>query len=507
MLVSFKQKNMYSFFKDRKNIYLLVIFLIYAIIYCSISLVNHYNFRTSGWDLGLFNNAMYDYLHFQWNETTLLFPNYYFDNTLGDHFSLINIFFAPFYLIFGSYSLLIIQIAFIITGGLGIYKLILHISGNIYIAMLALIHFFSIWGIYSALAFDYHDNVIAAMIVPWFFYFLYKNKYWGTSIAAVLILICKENMALWLFFICIGSIILFIKDKKKILYLSFLSLFAIFYFIIVINHVIPSIAGGKNEFIHFRFSALGDSMGEALITIITRPFYSISLLFQNHLDKPVGDHIKTELHLVVLFSGGIVLLFRPQFLIMLLPIYGQKLFNDLYVRWGLNDQYSIEFVPILTFALFYFISKLNKEKIKYRLSVIFVCLCILTTAKTLDHRISKWYKKIHTQFYKKEHYKRDFDVAKVHQRIKQIPTNARVSAQSMLVPHLAFRDVVYHYPYIGDAEYIVLLPGSETYYPLSEQAYQNNLQKLKSSNQWVTIYDDEILIVLKRKNIVLNAAD
>ncbi len=483
---------------NRNKFMLFIIIFIYFLIYSSISLVNHYYFRTTGWDLGLFNNALYDYIHLQWNKPTLLLPYYDLPNRLADHFSLTYIFFAPFYYIFGSYTLLIVQIVFVIIGGIGIYKLVLFITRKKLIATLAVIHFFSMWGIFSALAYDYHDNVIAAMVVPWFFYFVYKNQFWKASFIAFFILIAKENMAFWLLFICLGSIFLFRRDRLKLRFLSILSLISIVYFILIVKFVIPSFAPLGKEYIHFKYNALGENFEKALITIITKPFYTISLLFKNHINDPVADGIKKEMHLVILFSGGIALLIRPQFLIMLLPIYGQKLFNDYYGKWGLNAQYSIEFAPILTIALFCVISNINKNNIKYILGLIFVILCIATTKITLDHRVSKWYNKTKAQFYAKEHYQQEFDLNVVHDKLKMIPDNPPISAQHMLTPHLAFRDVIYYFPYIGDARYIALLPGAFDTYPLKKKEYYEKIKELKESLEWNIMYDDGILIIFQR---------
>jgi len=149
---------------------LIAILIFFALIFCSISIVNHYNFRTYAWDLGIRNNAIFDYAHFRWNEGLLTI--FKFDNVLSDHFQLLPILFSPFYWIFGTYTMLILQIAAILFGGIGIYVYIRKYSGSRNTANLATVHFFSLWGIYSALGFDFHDNVVGAMFVPWFLYFI-----------------------------------------------------------------------------------------------------------------------------------------------------------------------------------------------------------------------------------------------------------------------------------------------------------------------------------------------
>ena len=198
-----------------------------------------------------------------------------------------------------------------------------------------------------------------------------------------------------------------------------------------------------------------------------------------------------------LFLTGLDILFY-QYLIMLLPIYGQKLFNDLFVRWGLNGQYSIEFVPILTIAAFSLINDVKNIKKKTICAYIIVLVTIIVTISTLDNRVSKWYKPEQERFYQKSHYVRNFDVEKTYRLLKTIPNNASVSAQSMLVPHLAFRDYIYHYPYIGDAEYVVLLTADNNKYPLTKKQYDKNIADMKASAQWKIFYKDKDLIIFKR---------
>jgi uncharacterized membrane protein len=151
-------------FYNRTEIILAAIF---ALIYCAISLVNHYLFRTYSFDLGLYNHTIFDYSQFRFNDSLLIEPIHRQRNQLSDHFDLMLMLLSPLRYLFGSYTLLFVQIVVIVAGGIAVYKIASHF-GFKYPA-LAQLHFYVIWGIYSALAFDYHSNVVAAMLVPWLF--------------------------------------------------------------------------------------------------------------------------------------------------------------------------------------------------------------------------------------------------------------------------------------------------------------------------------------------------
>ena len=56
---------------------------LFVAIYSLISFVNHYNFRTYALDLGAYTNAIYDYSHFKWNDSTVFKEIQ--ENILADH--------------------------------------------------------------------------------------------------------------------------------------------------------------------------------------------------------------------------------------------------------------------------------------------------------------------------------------------------------------------------------------------------------------------------------------
>ncbi|HBS88215.1 MAG: hypothetical protein A2W91_04585 [Bacteroidetes bacterium GWF2_38_335] len=478
------------------NYPLLIIILVYCTFFCLVSLVNHYNFRTYAWDLGINNNALFDYSHFRWNDNMVMQPQ--FDNVLSDHFSLIPLLVSPLAWIFGSYTMLLVQIAGILFGGFGVYRLIKAMTGNETYSLLAIIHFFSLWGVYSALSFDYHDNVMAAMFVPWFILFFREEKWKWATFYFVLILISKENMAFWAIFISIGLLVLHYREKTKIKASLLYSATAFAYFVFILKVVIPALSNENREYLHFHYDALGKTMGEALQTIFERPRYAFSLLFENQLKDPLFNGQKTELHFVILLSGGVALFYKPQYLLMLIPIFAQKLFSNDPGKWGISSHYSIEFVPIMTIALFHWIYTMKFNYKKY-LAIGMTVLTIGTTVSFLEYRVALWYQPEFSAFYQQKHYLTDYDVEKVYDALEKIPDNAKVSAQGMIVPHMCFRDYIYQWPVVEDAEYVILIPEDKRRFPLNEKQYKQFLGWYKYSPDWEVFFEDEVVLILKRK--------
>ncbi|MBE9468380.1 MAG: DUF2079 domain-containing protein [Bacteroidetes bacterium] len=489
--------------KRKYNIKLISVFVLFAIIFGSISIVNHYQLRTCALDFGMFNHAIFNFSHFKQAYYTLgisgkemLF--------LGTHFSLITILFSPFYYLFGSYTLLIIQIFAILMGGLASYKYAkFKFDDNSIIPFIVCIHFFSIWGIYSALSVGFHNNVIGAMLVMWFIYYLEKRKLIYSFIFLILILFCKEVMAIWLFFVIIG---LMIKNRKKYSkeYIKFeipAAVFCIVYGVIVIFFVMPLLQGVNSNLQFSRYSYLGSSIVEIFSNIIHNPSYFVSIFFRNTLPDNLYSGIKLETYLMILASGGILLFFRPVYLLMMIPLFAQKFLSNNYGFWGINGQYSIEFVPILSLILIDFIQSVKKYKKQKIIAIGITLLTLFMSFSKLENRTSKWYDKTNTVFYNKRHYQPNLNLSKIYKAIRYIPEDEIISVSSCLAPHLAFREKIYHFPIVKNAKYIILICKKRSTYPLVKNDFAREVNKYRNSKIFEIVYDNYNLLILRKKNI------
>ncbi len=489
-----------TFFKSRfkiKNInYIYIIIACFGIIYTLISLVNHYNFRTYALDLGLYTNATYKYGHFQMGDNFMIKEN--FEYILGGHFDLYLMLFSPLIYLFGSYTLLIVQIAAILFGGIGVFKFFKYKYENkTNIAYFAMIYFYMFFGIYSALSFDYHSTVVASSLIPWLFYLFNKKKYLYTSIILLLILISQENISLWIVFICIGLMIENRKDKQALTYLSAFAVVSLLYFIVVIKYIIPAFSE-TGKYGGFAYTVLGNNPVEALLNFILHPLNDIKILFVDPNHSLYINGVKGELHTFLLLSGIYLLILKPQYIIMLIPIYVQKLFHNYDSMWGVCGQYSIEFTPILALGVFSVISELKQKTFKKIMIVLTLIGVLYTTVKMMDKTI-QWQDKTRIRIYKAEHYKRDYNVRIVHQKLNAIPRDAKVSALSPFIPFLALRNNIYQFPIIKDADYIVY-SFKEVSYPVPEKDFASLINEIENSHHWEIEYKDDNITILKKIN-------
>jgi len=474
--------------------YSFIILLGFGILYAAISLVNHYLFRTFALDLGAYTNALYDYAHFQWNDSRVFKP--IAENLLADHFDLYLILFSPLSWIFKTYTLLIIQIVFLLLGGWGVYQYFCIDEKTQKLARWAMIWYLSFFGVFSALAFDYHSNVVAASILPWFFYFLKKDQLKQSILIFLLILIGKENMPLWMIFVALGLAWEYRKIKRKRNTLLILSAFSLFCFVAVTSWIMPAFSN-TGSYPHFHYSALGENSKEALIFLISHPIESIQILFTNHIQNPEADYLKLEFYIYLLICGFYIVLRKPIYIFMLIPVFFQKMFHDNFIFWSTNGQYSIEFLPILSIGIFDVLSKMQIKKWQLVFLIIALIGNLAVTFRVMDAPILQL-DRDRIRFYQAKHYQRDFNVSNLHQNFKKIPENAILSVQSPLLPQLSWRESLYQFPDVDNAEFIIVSTHEEPY-PLSQEQFDKKLKELKSNNKWSVWYEAEGIYIFRKR--------
>lgn len=268
-------------------------------------------------------------------------------------------------------------------------------------------------------------------------------------------------------------------------------------YFVLITSVLLHWFSNDSVYPHFHYSILGSNSAEALLFLIKHPWESVQVLFVNHIHHPLGNYIKAELHILLLIAGLPFLLRKPQYFLMLIPIYFQKLFHDNIAMWGIDGQYSVEFAPIMAIGVFSVIDTFSNVKLKKWLGLLMVVLVLGCTLRVMDNTVY-YTNKNKIRFYKASHYQRDIDVRLVHEKLKLIPDDAIVSAESKLVPHLALRDKIYQFPLVKDAEFIVFTSIENTY-PLTEDQFNQRISGYRNSLGWEVLFGNKDLTILKKR--------
>jgi len=331
---------------------------------------------------------------------------------------------VPFYILFGNVGILLYQWLMVGVGAWGIYayaRLLLP-RGSIW----PLVHFFGMWGLYSALAGCIYLEVTGLLMVPWIFYAFHRKKWYVFAFFFAFIVFSKENHAIWSIFLLPTLWFLYRQEmgtaRWKALWIAGIGVIA--YLIIIfgiINPYLLSKSGHSISRIEFLYNHLWASDNpfnptvwptkwhEKIRNIIRNLPYLWALLWTEPCTDFYGNPcwylrgIKSEFHLAVLVSGGWTFYKNPVFLFTLLPVYAYKLLTAEPQTWGTIAHYSIEFSVILPISLIWFMRRFSAPW-AWRIGLIAAVLAHLMNYMLLERRLSIWYIPELFQWYSCNHY-------------------------------------------------------------------------------------------------------
>ena len=184
--------------------------IILSILYSLLSILRHNHFQSGGFDLGLYDQAVWQYSRFLTPYNTIKERF-----ILGDHLTLTLPLLAPLYYLWDDVRILLIFQAFWISfSTLAIYKLCLK-RGFSPFTSLNLSFLYSIFcGIQFAIFFDFHPVVIGVGLIPWLLYFLESGRKKLFLLTLILLLLTQENMGIAL--ACLGLIYLFKRKYRRV---------------------------------------------------------------------------------------------------------------------------------------------------------------------------------------------------------------------------------------------------------------------------------------------------
>lgn len=452
---------------DRLMVTLVIV--LFAVLYALVSIGNHINMRTYALDLGVYTHALYDYAHgssadcgvFAWPDQN--------SNLLHDHFDLYLPLLSPLVYLFGSYTLLIVQIAALLFGGWGVFRLVRRWIPEGCVPLCAMVAYLGFFGVWHAVGYDYHSNVVAVNLLPWFLLLFEKRRYLWALALMLLMCVAKESMALWLVCVMVALMVEYRRDAASWRWLGVYGILAAVYFVVISMVVMPSMGGPSLGF--WRYSHMGDSMGELALSFFTQPGEALRVFFTNFNHDPSLNGVKMEFYLCCIASGMWLLLRKPHFLLMMVPPLLLKMMSRDAGFWGVEYQYNVEFAPILALGasrVFADWQHSKNEMIRrwtVPIAVSMTLLTVFTTIYTTSNPRS-CIRKDNVRILKSNHFiQTEFDKEYAKTLMAKIPSEASVSAASPFVPHLALRDEITMFPVMAyQAEYLLVFADHWSYY-------------------------------------------
>lgn len=233
------------------------------------SIIRHINLNTGMDPLGLNSQAVWLLSNFKEP-----FISYHNQNILADHMVPILLFLSPFYKIYSDpITLLILQSIMLASGVFPLYWLAKDKLESDFLAFSLSIGYLLYPALQFANLYDFSPGNIATPLLLFTFYFFHKKSYFKYFIFLLFALFCKEDVVPIAFFL--GVYIFFFERRKKIgLFTIMLSVFWLCFAYLVL---LPYVTSGEHSQLntgHFsRYSYLGSSLGEIVLTLFLHPIF------------------------------------------------------------------------------------------------------------------------------------------------------------------------------------------------------------------------------------------
>jgi uncharacterized membrane protein len=467
------------------TIHLLPMFAIaWGALYAGLSVAKHDAFRTHAYDLGIYDQVIWNTSQGRLFENSIM---HFLPHFLGDHFSLGLLALAPIYWVWPDPRALLILQAFALAAasvplGYLAARLLKSAVAGLALGVAYLLH---PGNAFTAL-FDFHDIVFAPPLIALALRFLLLGMPRAFAASLLPILLIKEEMGLVVMAVGVWAL-LFTRFKRTGIAVAAVGALA---FVTIIALLVPLFNPEGQYYYLRRYFDTGAPGGEPvvsverLVTLLSGLVTAEKLAYLGHLTVPFA---------LLPFAGAASL--------MALPTLGYHLLSPEFPFAFIEKHYSVLVLPFLAVGTLQALQRLAWGSPRLLAAG---AAALLGAAAAAHYLIAPGPPA------------RAFDPARfapnpragvIREAIALIPRDASLLAQSDLVPHVAHRREVYMFPdapVFAGADYVLLdLEGNK--YPLSnpEDDYDRELQQFVLNPDFETMFERDNVLVLRRRAVPL----
>ena len=468
----------------RRRVLLLMLLLVNTFLYSTLSILRHRHFG-SGWDLAVFDQAIWLYSRFSSPDVTVRFNRP--KHILGDHFHPIVALLSPLcWIIDGAEAILISQAFIVALSVIPVFLFTARRLGNT-AAWLFTLAYSLFWGIQQTVEFEFHEIAFAIPLIAFAIYFIDVRNATGYFACFFLMLMTKENMgAIVAFF---GVYLIVLKRYRDGLVSLIVGAIT---FPLMTKIVIPFFSDRPHEY--WTYEALGPNLTGAIKTMIRKPW-----LVAQIMTSPV-----TKLHTIwLIFSPFLLLSLFSPLMILFIPIFAERFLSSRMVFWQPFYHYNATITPLVAMAAadgLWRITRLIKSERARRICVQLATLAILFISLWMLPRLPLW-KLTSPDYWQLTEMEKTGQAA-----IAMIPPGVSVAAQIPVAPHLTHRRHIYiiHPTGINTPPSpigYVIASSHLTPYPFDSYALIENFLTDQQAKGYVKIFDRDGWVVLKRPDL------
>jgi uncharacterized membrane protein len=451
----------------------------YAVLFVLAAVMHYLVFEEARFDLGNMVQAIWNTLH--GHVLGLTAPSGHQGSRLGSHVDPFLVLLSPVFWIWSSpLLLLVVQVLAVSSGALPVFWLARKHLGS----SRAAAHFAFAYLLYPATQFNaftpgdgFHSVSLAVPLVLFAVWFLDEDRF--VAFSAVALLACSTKEEIPLAIGCLG-IWYAVRRGHRLFGLSVFGIglgLTLFNFMWVIPHFSPT---GASPFAD-RYSGVGGTPSG-----MAHKLYSDPAAFVHAV---ATGHKAGYLALLLLPSLGLFLL-EPLLFLGALPDLAINLLSSNVNQTTLQFQYTAGILPFVVAATIFGAARL----MKYR--QLDLPLWVLAAAAAVAI-----YSPIYLGMSDVRGLGSPLVAAKQH-AVSLVPESAPVAATNRLGGYLSERRLIYTFPYVGRARWIVADVHDGTY--IDVRGFKRVVRRYERSEAWRTVFSSHGIVVLRRQTARLS---
>ncbi|MEP7177640.1 MAG: DUF2079 domain-containing protein [Pseudonocardiales bacterium] len=288
-------------------------------------LADQAGYLTTGYDLGIFDQAVRAYAHFQAPIVALKGVDY---NIFGDHFHPIVVVLAPLYWLWDNPNMLLIAQAVLMAASVPVvYRFVRRRAGESMSLVITGAYAFG-WPMQGLIDFDFHEIAFATPITALAIDALDRRDDRRLLLWCGLLLLVREDMGL---LVALFGLLRLAQRRRPRWPVVVMVVSGVITYVVTTSLVIPHFAEGHGFVYDNQFSSLGSSVPDAVINIILQPWHAVRVFF-----TPVAK-AHTLAFLVVPLA---LLCFRSRYALLALPLLAERFFNSRHNLWTETFHYN-----------------------------------------------------------------------------------------------------------------------------------------------------------------------
>ncbi len=398
------------------------------------ALLRHNTFHSKAWDLAIFAQLIDNFRHGIFFEANVRGVS----NIFSDHFTPIIYIFSPLLYLWNDPSrlLLVMQALFITLGAIPTFLIARKRTSSSSVGFCMGVVYLLLPTLQYMNVFDFHPVVLSIPLMLFAWHYWESRRFSLMYFFLFLTLLCHEQM--WIVVGALGLYLAFFERER----MRGISLAIIGWggFLCLILWFFPMFRGGEEYFYVHRYAYLGDSMGEIIKSIATKP--------QLWLPRLVSPQALMFI-ILMLLPVAFLPVWRPKYLLIILPTYFYSALSIESLQTSIFAQYAAPYVPFMIIAAIYGLERISKRVsenanplvILKSLGFIAVCAVLVANVYFSPYVQGRAYQSQQFSVFTGE--------------MKYIPKDKSVCAGSKFAPHL-IRQNLFLFPDYQNAWYIVL---------------------------------------------------